>query len=79
MGFGGLRDGGAGVLRLSPRLPDGWSRLKFHLLWHGTRLDVTVTPDAVTLTADGPSPVQLTVWGQSVTVEPGKSSTVILP
>jgi len=79
MGFGGLRDGGGGILRLAPRLPDGLTRLKFHLLWHGTRLDVMVTPSETTLHAEGPEPVELMVWGNPVTVQPGRSSTVILP
>ena len=87
MGFGGLRDAdsacpGAGTagVSLAPALPAAWASLKFHLLWHGTRLDVAVTRDAgglaTTLTAVGDTAVPLTVWGRPVTVPPGTSLTV---
>jgi len=70
MGFGGLRDAG-GQLRLSPRLPDGWGRLGFSLLWHDAQLRVECTGADVTLSVDSVHPVALTVWGQEVVVAPG--------
>ena len=74
-GFGGLRDASwgnhpVGGLVLNPQLPPGWTRLKFSLLYHGVRLGVEVTPDGVTLTADGA--IELTVWGRPVRVEDGR-------
>ena len=78
-GFGGLRDAAwgnqpSGGLTLDPQLPPGWAYLRFAVLYHGTKLNVEVTPGGVTLTADGP--VSLTVWGQPVTVVPGQSTHV---
>lgn len=45
-GFGGLRmvDG---RLRIAPKLPEKWSRLSYTVLWHGQKLKVAVTKDAV--------------------------------
>ncbi|WDZ87972.1 glycoside hydrolase family 65 protein [Micromonospora cathayae] len=45
-GFGGMRDD-RGELSFAPRLPGRLNRLAFSLLWHGQRLQVTVTPDEV--------------------------------
>lgn len=53
-GFGGLRDD-EGVLELSPRLPDGISRLRFRLRWRSFRLTVDANHKDVTYTLrDGP-------------------------
>jgi alpha,alpha-trehalose phosphorylase len=41
VGFGGMRAGG-GALRFAPRLPEGLTRLCFHLNYRGRRLRVTV-------------------------------------
>lgn len=74
-GFGGLRETD-GRLRLAPRLAADWDELKFSLLWHGTRLDVTVTKGQTTLAATGTTPVPLTVWDRSVVVQPGQPLSV---
>jgi alpha,alpha-trehalose phosphorylase len=65
-GFGGVRwyDG---ALTLDPVLPPQWTSFSFSLVWHGTRLHVTVRADAVTLRAD--APVALTLAGRALTVE----------
>ena len=46
-GFAGLRDG-ADLLSFSPRLPDRWERLCFHLGYRGRRLAVEVTRTTAT-------------------------------
>lgn len=47
-GFGGLRmlDG---KLRIRPRLPEGWQKLRYTLIWKGQKLQVTVTKTQVTV------------------------------
>lgn len=53
-GFGGLRED-TGVLALDPALPDGISRLRFRLRWHGFRVTVDASHNEVTYTLrDGP-------------------------
>lgn len=68
-GFGGLRMVG-GKLRISPRLPKEWSRLRYALNWQGRRLTVTVTPEAVDIEneTDGAS-VELEVEGKQYTFQ----------
>jgi alpha,alpha-trehalose phosphorylase len=44
-GFGGLRDTD-GRLRLAPRLPEGWDRLRFSVAVRGQRVEVDMTPGA---------------------------------
>ena len=46
-GFGGLRDTD-GRLRLSPRLPESWDRLRFRIAVRGQRVEVDMTPGATT-------------------------------
>jgi alpha,alpha-trehalose phosphorylase len=45
-GFGGLRDYD-GELDFHPRLPAGWSRLRFPLAWRDRRIEVDVRPGEV--------------------------------
>ena len=51
-GFAGMRDTG-GRLSFDPRLPDAWSEITFPLCWHGERLRVTVTADALEVGSEG--------------------------
>jgi alpha,alpha-trehalose phosphorylase len=44
-GFAGLRDRG-GEIRFRPRLPDGWTRLRFRLRVRGEWLEVEVRPES---------------------------------
>lgn len=74
-GFGGMRDID-GKLSLWPRLPKGWTQLQFSLMWQGNHLRVEATTDRVRLTVDGPSAVELTVWGQATEVAPGTTVVV---
>lgn len=43
-GFAGMRDRG-GRLRFRPRLPDGWTRLRFRLQVRGEILEVEIRPE----------------------------------
>jgi kojibiose phosphorylase len=43
-GFAGVRLTDAGPVA-TPRLPPGWTRLKFRLCWHGQWFDYDLTPD----------------------------------
>jgi beta-phosphoglucomutase family hydrolase len=52
LGFGGLRASRTGI-RLDPVLPTAWAALRFRVIWHGTRLEVAVTPDGLSLDVDG--------------------------
>jgi trehalose/maltose hydrolase-like predicted phosphorylase len=47
LGFGGMRDG-EGVLRFDPQLPPRLTRLRFNVLWRGSRLGVDVRRRRVT-------------------------------
>ncbi len=75
-GFGGMRDH-FGQLSFDPRLPAEWPELAFVLHWHGTRLEVSVTADALTVRAGEGVPVDFLVRGAEHTVQPG--SEVVVP
>ena len=76
-GFGGMRDH-YGELSFDPRLPKDWPSLEFTLHWRGTRLDVAITADALTVAAGEGDAVDFSVRGRDVRVEGGASVTVPL-
>ncbi|MFW5857165.1 MAG: glycoside hydrolase family 65 protein, partial [Planctomycetota bacterium] len=64
-GFGGVR-WTEGRLSVAPLLPAAWTSFRFGLWWRGTRLRVTVRPDAVELArVDGP-PCEVRVDGTAI-------------
>jgi len=66
LGFAGFHDYGG--FHLDPHLPDGWTRLAFHLCLHKSTVRVVVTPTGVDLTLEeGPS-VPIQVYGNKVTL-----------
>jgi alpha,alpha-trehalose phosphorylase len=75
-GFGGMRDH-SGELTFDPRLPAEWPSIEFVLHWHGTRLDVVVTRDALSVTAEG-DPLGFSVRGKPYIVGGGETVTVPL-
>ncbi|MCZ7835152.1 glycoside hydrolase family 65 protein [Atlantibacter hermannii] len=65
----GVIEGFAGVsveqgLRIAPRLPQGWRRLRFPLCYQGIRLTLELTPTHLTMTTSAPLTFRL--YGQSV-------------
>jgi alpha,alpha-trehalose phosphorylase len=48
-GFGGLRDSD-GEVHFNPRLPDGWTRLRFRVQVRGQVIEVDITLDGTTYT-----------------------------
>lgn len=54
MGFGGARPEGP-ALRIDPRLPSPWTGLAFPFQWKGTRLDIDVRRDDLSVALDGPA------------------------
>ncbi|MBA3021852.1 glycosyl hydrolase family 65 protein [Propionicimonas sp.] len=66
-GFGGLRDYG-GVITFDPRLPEGWTTLRFAFQLQGSRVRAELTTDRLVLTLeDGPGGI-VTVRGQQIEV-----------
>lgn len=66
-GFGGLRDSGRAP-SLSPRLPEGWKSMSFHLTVGGSLLKVIVDHTGVDVRRIEGGPVSLIVEGETVTV-----------
>jgi len=74
-GFAGLRDYG-GRLRLRPRLPQGWSRLRFRLRFRRVTLEVSLEPERATYRLLQGQ--RLTLWhnGQAIKLA-GKSPVTV--
>lgn len=74
-GFGGLRDFD-GEICFDPRLPEEWSSLRFSLRIRGSRVDVEVTHERLTLQLrDGPD-LRVSVRGEPVEVTMGEPVAV---
>ena len=66
-GFGGLRMVG-GKLRIDPKLPAAWQRLRYTVMWRGQRLNVEVTDRELRIVNEtGSAPVELEVRGETRT------------
>ena len=76
-GFGGMRDH-FGELTFDPRLPASWPALEFVLHWHGTRLEITLTRDALRVHAGEGDPVNFAVRGDKYVVRGGEDVVVPL-
>lgn len=57
-----------GTLDISPNLPDKWHSLSFKLLWHGVRLNVTISKGSVEVTTDKKTNLNVTVNGKKTEV-----------
>lgn len=66
-GFGGLRDYG-GKISFDPRLPEGWSALRFAFQLQGSRIRAELTPDRLTLTLEEGLGGVVNVRGQEIEV-----------
>jgi len=70
-GFGGMRDHD-GVLTFDPRLPASWPQLKYRMIWHGTRILVTLTREAMRVSViEVENPVEFLVRGHTYEVASG--------
>jgi alpha,alpha-trehalose phosphorylase len=75
-GFGGMRDH-YGDLSFDPRLPESWDELAYVLHWHGTKLDISITRDALRVTAGAGERVSFTVRGEEFAIDP--ESELVVP
>ncbi|MGE2719310.1 glycoside hydrolase family 65 protein [Mycolicibacterium celeriflavum] len=66
-GFGGMRCRGT-ELAFAPALPTALDRMRFTILWRDSCLEVEVTAREVTYRLQSGEPVQLTHYGQPLTV-----------
>lgn len=75
LGFAGMLTAmQADRLTFRPRLPEGWSRLAFPMVWKGCPVFVEMTPGEVVLIHRGDRPLDVQVQDQVRTVEPGEQS-----
>lgn len=77
IGFAGMRAGGDGLV-FDPHLPEHWSALAFSVSWHGNRVELRITQNALSATAAGENreAVDLTVSTHTKRIRPGESITV---
>ena len=66
-GFGGLRSDG-GSLRISPSIPENWNSFSFKINYRNSILQVTVDKTDVQLQVLSGNPVEVKVFGSTVTV-----------
>ncbi len=74
-GFGGMRDYD-GRLSFDPHLPEEWGSLEFTLTVRGSRLDVALTHEAISLLLGGSEERMVTVEGSEVRLSPGEPVVV---
>jgi alpha,alpha-trehalose phosphorylase len=68
-GFGGLRDHD-GEPRFAPKLPTGWTRLRFAVQFHGQKLEVEMTPGGTVYTLLEGDGLTISHFGETVRVLP---------
>lgn len=66
MGFAGVRMLG-GNLRVNPKLPEEWNRLKFPIHWKGDLLEIEMTKESLYIKSNGDKDVTLTVFDKEYT------------
>ena len=74
-GFAGVRDTG-GHVRVAPRLPAGWSALRFKLRRRGSDIAIALDPDGATVTVESGGPVPIMVGGTVTNLAAGESLRV---
>jgi len=68
-----------GVLTFDPRLPKSWPELRYRMIWHGTRVLVTLKAASMHVTVlEGQNPISFLVRGESYTVSPGVDALIPL-
>ncbi len=79
-GFAGVRNALQGeALTLSPRLPAGWRRLAFPMVWRGVPLRIAITAGGCTVENGGAAGISLRVWRHACRLEPGQTTSVTAP
>lgn len=58
-----------GELAITPRLHPEWRSLSFPLCWQGSRLEVSVKPESVSIVNKGDKPVEIRVCGDKTAIE----------
>jgi alpha,alpha-trehalose phosphorylase len=78
-GFAGLRDIDGHDLRFTPRLPFDWQRMRFRLIFRGSRVEVEMRPEATSYRLLHGEPLRMISDGHSFTVAVGETMTVPAP
>jgi alpha,alpha-trehalose phosphorylase len=71
-GFAGVRDTG-GHVRIAPRLPAGWSAMRFRLRRRGSDIAITLDRQGATVTVESGAPVPIMMDGTITNVAAGES------
>ena len=71
-GFAGVRDTG-GHVRVAPRLPAGWTAMRFTLHRRGSDIAIALDPNGATVTVESGEPVPIIAEGVLTEVAPGGS------
>ncbi len=74
-GFGGLRIGADGRLRLRPVLPAGWTGYHFTLQWRGRRIGVQAGASGVRYELQAGTPIDIVHDGSAVALAPARAVT----
>jgi alpha,alpha-trehalose phosphorylase len=74
-GFAGVRDSG-GHVRVAPRLPGGWSAMRFKLHRRGSDISIALDPEGATVTVESGAPVPIMSGGSVVSLAVGESRRV---
>lgn len=77
-GFAGLRARG-GLMSFSPHLPEGFTRLRFKVQYRGSRLEVDMTPSAVTYRLLAGSSIDVEHAGERIALKAGHTDEVEKP
>jgi alpha,alpha-trehalose phosphorylase len=75
-GFAGVRDSGTHV-RIAPRLPAGWQRMRFRLHRRGGDIAIDVDPAGATVTVESGEPVPILADGVTTDVAAGESLRIV--
>jgi alpha,alpha-trehalose phosphorylase len=74
-GFAGVRDTG-GHVRVAPRLPAGWTAMRFRLRRRGSDVAIALDPEGATVTVESGGPVPIMANGAVFNIAAGESRRV---
>ncbi len=75
-GFAGVRDSGTHI-RIAPRLPAGWQRMRFRLHRRGGDIAIEVDPAGASVTVESGEPVPILADGVMTEVAAGESLRIV--